>query len=76
MSGCGWADGTSHGEVAIGRGTDCLRREVISVFGPVKSWVPVEHYDLLRGFIRPQPYSLTYSLPSRPCDFIFHLISC
>lgn len=43
MSGCGWAAGTSYGEVAIGRGTGCLRREAIDVFGSVKSWVPVEH---------------------------------
>lgn len=43
MSACGRADGTSHGEMAIGREAGCSRRERISVIGHAKSQLPVEH---------------------------------
>lgn len=43
MSRCGWADGTSHGKMAVGRETGYFRRRMVTGFGHVKSQVPVEH---------------------------------
>lgn len=41
--GCGGADGTSHGEMAVGRRSGCFRREERGGFGPGEFWVPVGH---------------------------------
>lgn len=43
MSGSGWMQGTSHGEMAIERGAGCFKRKKISIFGRFKSQVPGEH---------------------------------
>ena len=42
MSGCGRADGTSHGKMAVGSGAGYFRRRMKAGFGHVKSQVPVE----------------------------------